>query len=100
MKKRRLQNDASDSPDLGASAEDVLMEVLIETATTDAGDIKADGIVSTSPSEELDPDCATLHSKQRNMQGSLSDWEGHDLTDDDLYDILLEIEEELRVDGT
>lgn len=99
--KRRLGNDDSDSRSIGASAEDVLMEVLMESniaATTDTSNIEPQGIVSASPSEELDQDYETLYS--RTVQDSLSDLEGQDLTDDELYDILLEIEEELRVDGT
>lgn len=101
LMKRRLGNDDSDSRSVGASAEDVLVEVLMErnvSATTDTSNTEPQGIVSASPSEELDQESETMYS--RTVQDSLSDLEGQDLTDDELYDILLEIEEELRVDGT
>ncbi|CAJ1930329.1 unnamed protein product [Cylindrotheca closterium] len=103
LMKRRLRNDVSHSRSPGASAEDVLMEVLKErntVMTPHTSDIKFEGIISASPSEELDPDYGTtkVHSDPRNMQDTFSDWDGHNLTDDDLYDILLEIEEELKVD--
>ena len=103
LMKRRLGKYTQASRSLGTSAEDVLMESLLENSTlmkSDTSHMKPETIGQfAEEGAEVDPNNEDLATKPSNLGHSLSEWEGDELTDDDLYDLLLEIEEELRVDG-
>jgi len=78
------------------------METLMENApalTSDTSQTKPESLdLSYAQGLEFDPCNEALATKSSIMQDNLSDLESQDLTDDDLYDLLLEIEEELRLD--
>lgn len=103
LMKKRFGGYSSDSRSTGTSAEDVLMEALMDHSTSkmtsNTGSLNPESIgISCEDGEEVDSCHEELATKPSNRNDRLPDW--HDLTDDDLYELLLEIEEELQVDGT
>lgn len=96
LSKRRRGHDSSDFHSLEPSAEDVLMEVLMErnaTISSDVNSLGPQGIFSAPTSEELEYSMEELH------EASPNDAQIDGLAEAEFYEILQEIEQELQVDG-
>lgn len=85
---------------VSTAAEDVLMEVLMERDITDASDATMLGSGGAIAAPQKNGNEATFEGSaaKREVDKQMV-LESYDLTDDDLYEILLEIDEELQTDS-